>query len=240
MDQRLAGCRHWLFDLDNTLVDWRCRARAVRLGLGQETVQRFGALDDETWVEHFRQGHRLWWGRWLAGECSRDACRLERFRWALAQAGIADDAWAAYLDEQFRARMTAAIQPDGRVHALLAELQQAGRRLAVLTNGFADVQRAALARAGLPAYFEHIFISEEMGLHKPDRRAFLHVLETWGAPAGETVYLGDTWANDIEPAHALGLRTVWVNYKADPLPEANIADRIVASIAELAGESASW
>ena len=45
------------------------------------------------------------------------------------------------------------------------------------------------------------------------RRAFLHVLEKWGAAAGETVYLGDTWANDIAPADGIEPRQRLVQYQ---------------------------
>ena len=47
-----------------------------------------------------------------------------------------------------------------------------GARIAVLTNGFKDVQLARIAASGLADTFEAIFTSEEIGLPKATTRNF--------------------------------------------------------------------
>ena len=45
-------------------------------------------------------------------------------------------------------------------------------RLAIVTNGLSIVQRGRMARSELNPYFEDLFISEELGVSKPNPEIF--------------------------------------------------------------------
>jgi HAD superfamily hydrolase (TIGR01509 family) len=86
-------------------------------------------------------------------------------------------------------------------------------RLALATNADqsdSKLVRAALARVGLDAFFELVFVSSELGVEKPDRRFFAAALAGLALPAGEVAMVGDSYVNDIRGAHAAGLRTIWL------------------------------
>lgn len=89
----------------------------------------------------------------------------------------------------------------------LRVLRVAGFRLGVISNW--DAGLPLLCRHhGLDRYFELILASEAEGFAKPGRHLFERALERAGAPAGATLYVGDSLEEDIHGAAAVGLRPV--------------------------------
>ena len=90
----------------------------------------------------------------------------------------------------------------------LDALRAAGFRLAIVANQPAnrtDELRFLGVRADVMA------MSEEMGVHKPDRAFFEEALRLMGSPAPESVvYVGDRLDNDVHPAAAAGMRPIWL------------------------------
>jgi HAD superfamily hydrolase (TIGR01662 family) len=90
----------------------------------------------------------------------------------------------------------------------IASLRAAGYRVAVLANqpaSRADELEAIGVRADVLA------MSEALGLHKPDPAFFARALELMGdPPPGDVAYVGDRIDNDVGPARAAGMRTVWI------------------------------
>ncbi len=58
--------------------------------------------------------------------------------------------------------------------------------------------------------FEHLFISNEIGLRKPDAKAFEHILQHAGVLPGEMLFFDDT-AENIGGAKRVGIQTVLVS-----------------------------
>ena len=63
---------------------------------------------------------------------------------------------------------------------VLAELRAAGTRLVALSNWSAEMFPVARERFDFLAWFEGIVISGEVGVNKPDRRIFGHLVERFG------------------------------------------------------------
>jgi len=82
-------------------------------------------------------------------------------------------------------------------------------QLMIISNGSASMQGSKLQNAGLNHRFEHIFISAEVGYEKPDLRLFSHALGF--CKNTEIVMIGDDYINDMQPAMALQLKTIFVN-----------------------------
>lgn len=91
---------------------------------------------------------------------------------------------------------------------LLQRLQRLKERfaIAVLTNGASTSQRAKINALGLDRIFpEHcIFVSSEMGVSKPNRRAFDWVADALGVASHECVYFGDQLETDVMAARNAG------------------------------------
>ncbi|MFE3663596.1 HAD family hydrolase [Streptomyces sp. NPDC059164] len=93
------------------------------------------------------------------------------------------------------------------VRPALAELRRLGMRVVIAGNQ--TVRAGELLRAlDLPA--DLVVTSGEWGCAKPSAEFFAKVLDASGAPARDTVYVGDHPANDTFPAARAGLRTVHI------------------------------
>lgn len=100
------------------------------------------------------------------------------------------------------------VKPDSVLNEVLERLS-ADYQLMILSNGSANMQRRKLHQAGLTYYFEHIFISAEVGYAKPDHRLFLHALNH--CRHAIAVMIGDDYINDMQPAMSMQLKTVFIN-----------------------------
>jgi putative hydrolase of the HAD superfamily len=90
--------------------------------------------------------------------------------------------------------------------AFVEEQKLAGVRLALLSNA-PHVQADAFEQVAWTAGFDHVFVSARLGMVKPDRPIFEHVLEELGARPQDVTFVDDRAAN-IEAAAALGIRCV--------------------------------
>jgi len=81
--------------------------------------------------------------------------------------------------------------------------------LGVASNNISEA-RGWLAKFELTDYFSTVGISEELWLFKPDTRFYERILHEMGAPAEETMMVGDRLDNDIFPCNRLRMTTVRV------------------------------
>ncbi|SCD90293.1 haloacid dehalogenase superfamily, subfamily IA, variant 1 with third motif having Dx(3-4)D or Dx(3-4)E [Streptomyces sp. Termitarium-T10T-6] len=122
------------------------------------------------------------------------------------------------------------------VRPALAGLRRLGMRVVIAGNQ--TVRAGELLRAlDLPA--DLVVTSGEWGCAKPSADFFAKVLDASGAPACDTVYVGDHPANDTFPAARAGLRTVHIRrgpwghlWACDDQVKA-AADWVVQSLMEL-------
>jgi YjjG family noncanonical pyrimidine nucleotidase len=85
-------------------------------------------------------------------------------------------------------------------------------RMVIITNGISQVQRSRLSLSPIKAYFEDIFISEEIGVSKPAGPYFDAVFAGIGHPPRESVLvIGDSLSSDMRGGINFGLDTCWFN-----------------------------
>lgn len=89
-------------------------------------------------------------------------------------------------------------------------LQQLHRlyHIGILANQNAGLSQR-LERFGLLPHID-LVVSSEIGFSKPDARIFHYALELAQCSAHDAVMIGDRLDNDITPAKALGMRTIWI------------------------------
>lgn len=110
--------------------------------------------------------------------------------------------------------------------------KEADLPIAVLTNGNYKGQWRKAEALNLQKWFspEQIFISGELGYHKPDVRAFQAVGERMHFQPEKTWYVGDTYESDIAGASQAGWHTIWLNHRMRACPDKNcIADKEISS-----------
>lgn len=90
--------------------------------------------------------------------------------------------------------------------------------LAVISN-FDGRLRMILEQLGISKFFDHFFISSEMGYDKPDPRIFLRAAELAGCAPGEAVHAGDDPERDWRAAREAGMRVFELTRPANSLRE---------------------
>ena len=119
----------------------------------------------------------------------------------------------------------------------LTRLRAAGFRTGVAGNHFADFAHT-LRKMNAPLDF--IGSSEEWGVEKPSPEFFHRIVDISGCPPNEIAYVGDRLDNDIWPAKAAGLMTIFLRRgpwgRIHSLrPEVSEADIRIDSLGELPG-----
>ncbi len=126
--------------------------------------------------------------------------------------------------------------PYSDAHGTLVALIDKGYKLGIIANQKLGTEER-LESWGLRQYFEVIAASAEIGYAKPDKEIFEKALELAKCTASESVMVGDRLDNDIIPAKAIGMKTVWVKnglaqYQGAELGE-GVADYQIGSLSEL-------
>lgn len=116
---------------------------------------------------------------------------------------------------------------------LMDILKERGYRIMLISNGFKEVQERKLAASGLASYFEALFISETLGVHKPNPLFFHHALSASESRKEETVVVGDSLGADIAGAAAADLPAIWFNPYGLPFDQ-TIPRRPAAIVKQLA------
>lgn len=92
---------------------------------------------------------------------------------------------------------------------VLAALHARGYRIGVIANQSAGTAER-LAAWGLMQHIDLVIASAEEGVAKPDPSIFRIALERADCAPNEAVMIGDRLDNDVVPAKAVGMCTVWL------------------------------
>ena len=156
---------------------------------------------------------------------------------ALASAGnraLPDDL-AIRLADRFTAYREEEMFVFPGAHDAIDRLKALGIKLALVTNGAADMQRAKVERFELAHRFDHIQIEGEHGFGKPEERAYLHAMDALGVTAEDTWMIGDNLEWEVVTPQRLGIYAIWMDAHGDGLPaDTHVKpNRIIRSLTEL-------
>jgi putative hydrolase of the HAD superfamily len=101
---------------------------------------------------------------------------------------------------------------------LLTDLRQAGSKLAILTNGLHETHREKIALLGVEPLVDGIYISDEIGMAKPDPKVFELVCRELGVEPANATMVGDRYSRDISGALAVGMKTIFLDLRAEEIP----------------------
>jgi putative hydrolase of the HAD superfamily len=189
MDPRFSHIRDWIFDLDNCLYP-------ASTGLFALIDERMGAyiqrlLDcDPVEAKRVQKDHFHRHGTTLAGLMTEHEIDPHEFL---------DDVHDIPLDR---------VQCDERLGRLLPRLP--GRRF-VFTNGDAPYARRVLEKIGVTDHFDDLHdIHASSYRPKPDPHGYELLCERFGIEPSRAL-LADDMVQNLAPAKALGMTTVWVD-----------------------------
>ena len=203
-----------LFDIDNTLMDFTAGEKTALF----QTMEEMGSPITEADYLKYLEVNRAAWARFEAGELDSHAVQRVRFEDFTAHLGR-DRADGAGMNARY-------VENLGEQAILLAGamemLTKLSRRykLAVATNGLTLVQRARLQKSGFLPLLSGVFISQEMGLQKPDKAYYESIFRTFGDEAREKyLMIGDSLPADIMGGINAGIDTLWYHPAGTITPE---------------------
>ena len=88
-------------------------------------------------------------------------------------------------------------------------LFEKGYIICIATNGISEMQYGRLNR--FTPYLHKIFISEEIGTIKPNKRFFLSMLSDLNAEPADCLMIGDSWRSDMAGALGVGMDVCFYN-----------------------------
>ncbi|MCB9883318.1 MAG: TIGR02253 family HAD-type hydrolase [Planctomycetes bacterium] len=95
-------------------------------------------------------------------------------------------------------------------YELLRDLSKTPVIMGIISAGLSIKQAEKIVRLNIYEFLnpEAIFISEQVGISKPNPKLYQRACEQLGVPPEQVMYIGDHPANDIAPPKKLGMVTV--------------------------------
>ncbi|WP_416147477.1 HAD family hydrolase [Salipaludibacillus sp. HK11] len=201
-----------IFDVDDTLYDQVLPFKNAFRKLVDEPFT--DEEIEEIYIESRKHSDALF-DKNLAGEVSLEEMHKYRVTAAFKKFNIevndekAIAFQATYLAEQ--QKITLYEEVEQLLDFLLAENKQ----LAVLTNGEEGHQSMKIRQLNLARWIpaEHIFISGSVGHAKPTKEVFQIIENKLLLNKTKTVYIGDSFENDIVGAKQAGWQAIWMNHR---------------------------
>ena len=207
------------FDLGSTLLrfngDMGEILKQSRLALVEHLLQQGIALDRGEFLDRFHQQQ-------LEDHHQRQVDHLERPTATMLQTLLRDlgvpELSQTMLKEAMRCYYSISErtwQPVEGATQVLEQLTQSGFKLGLISNaGGGDNVQRLLETTGLKRWFDPVIISAQTLHRKPRREIFQRLLDAWDVPADSTVMVGDSLAEDILGAQAVGMHQIWVRQHA--------------------------
>lgn len=190
-----------LFDADETLFSFDAFA-----GLKKMFANYHVDFTEQDYSAYQQQNLPLW-VQYQNGEITAKQLQEQRFAFWGAKLQVAP----SKLNQDFLVAMS---EVSKCLPFALEVISQLAKRykLAVVTNGFTELQQIRLQKTGLAEFFQAVFISEQIGVAKPDVRVFEHIFKQLNITTKETVLMvGDTLTSDIQGGVNAGVDTCWYN-----------------------------
>ncbi|NOH62552.1 pyrimidine 5'-nucleotidase [Vibrio sp. RE88] len=212
-----------LFDADETLFHFDA-FKGMQLMFSRKGIE-FTQED----YSHYQTVNKPLWVDYQNGTITAHELKHTRFKgWAEKLETTTSELNSAFLDAMAD---ICTLLPGAKE---LMEALQGKAKLGIITNGFTELQAIRLERTGMTDYFEHVIISEEVGIAKPDAGIFSHALEKMGNPCKSKVLMvGDNPHSDILGGINFGIETCWLNTTQEDEVEGIEPNYTVESLLEL-------
>ncbi len=202
--------KHLLFDLDHTLWDFQTNSLLTLRELFDELELSGFFGDFDTFYSLYEDNNLSLWADYRKGLIAKKELNFQRFYYPFKASGYDEPELAKKYGDEFvrRSPLKKGLMP-GAVEIL--EYLKPKYELHVITNGFKEVQDVKLKVSGLGKYFDRVFISELIGVQKPDVYFFEYAVRSLNASKNECLVIGDSFEADILGARNFGLDHVYYN-----------------------------
>lgn len=202
--------KHLIFDLDDTLWDYKKNSNEVLLELYEVyNLGDFG-IKINSFLNAFRDVNNQLWDQFDKGIITSDIIREKRFTLVFEKLSFRPNGVAQQIQDSFMKICPTKTRLVEGAKEVLEQLRS-NYKFHILSNGFEEIQIVKLKSAGIHHYFDKIITSGRVGFRKPQPEIFEFALREIGATKEECVMIGDNPESDILGAYRYGIDSIYYN-----------------------------
>lgn len=213
-----------LWDIDGTILNFtEAEKAAIRMCFSQF---RLGECTDEM-IKRYSAINKRHWERLELGEISKQEVLEGRFHEFFQKEGISlaeriesssgkqsEDEWIQAFNVEYQKRLGDTICFNDDSYELIKKLKGRVKQFAV-TNGTRMAQERKLEKSGLNRLLDGAFISEDVGIEKPNKDFFDYVFRQIGDYGkDEIMIVGDSLTSDMKGGNNAGIVCCWYHPQA--------------------------
>ncbi len=203
--------KHLFFDLDHTLWDFDKNAEETLIELYEAyKLYSLGINSVDEFISVYTEYNHQLWRDYHNGIITKEDLRASRFKVTFEHFGVNELNIPNQFEIDYVNICPTKTNLFDSTHEVLSVLK-GHYQLHIITNGFLESQTMKMERTNIRQYFQEIFISEVIGLYKPDKALFNHALEVVNANAMEVLMIGDSLEADVLGAKNAGIDQVYFN-----------------------------
>lgn len=204
-----------LWDIDATLLDFDIAERNAFYKCFE--VLGVEGCNDE-WLKRYAKINLTYWQRLERNEITKDEVLIGRYIEFFSKEGIKHptlslEEFAKAFNDEYQVRLgdTCVFRDNGFeiVNSLKGKYKQY-----IVTNGTATAQHRKLKNSGLEKIVDGAFISDEIGIEKPNIGFFdVAFKEIGDYKKDEIIIIGDSITSDMRGGNNAGIKCIWYNPK---------------------------
>lgn len=200
--------QYLLWDIDGTVLDFHAAEEVAILSL----CEKYQICCSKEQLSLYSEINGRYWEALERNEMTKQQILVGRFQEFFHEIG-ADESLAARFNEDYQLALGDTICFQEQADEMLQKLKGDYILIAV-TNGTKVAQEKKLRLSGLDQVFDFTFISEDVGVEKPNREFFDFVFEkTQVTDVSKAIIIGDSLTSDIKGGNQAGIDTCWYNPK---------------------------
>ena len=220
-----------LWDVDGTLLDFNAAERAAIRTLFAEF--KLGECTEEM-LARYSAINIGFWERLERNEITKPEVLRGRFEQFFGEYGI-DTGLAVPFNERYQVTLGDTIVYLDNSIDIVRSLKGKVKQY-VVSNGTVAAQTKKLDRSKLGELMDGIFLSEKLGVEKPNREFFDKAFAVIGSTdLSEMLIVGDSLTSDIRGGMNAGIKTCWYNPQKKPVPEGYRIDYMIGDLKEVYG-----
>lgn len=232
---------NFLFDLDQTLLDFHA-SEYKALGI---VLRANGLSFSEKIYQAFKDYNKALWLELEKGAITRTELFTKRFQYIFSLCeGDATNIDPLKINDDFIRTMSVnGVLMDGALEFVRRVKDNIpNARIYIASNGATINANGRITSTGLDKYIDYLFISEDMGVTKPDEAFFDICMERIAEPKSSCIMIGDSLTSDMLGAKNASIDSVWFMPSGDiekSVTDYDI-DYVAASFDELYSVLEKW
>lgn len=218
-----------LWDVDGTLLDFHAAEYAAVKSLFSEFG--YGKCSDDM-IARYSEINDSYWKRLERGEITKAQVLVGRFEQFFLEYGISTERVYEF-NEKYQPRLGDTIVYCDDSYNIVKSLKGKVRQYAV-SNGTVAAQTKKMKLSGFGVLLDGVFLSENMGIEKPNIGFFEKVFEKiQPVDKSKTIIVGDSLTSDMQGGINAGIKTCLYAPKGINVPENMNIDYVIKNLCEI-------